>query len=204
MALDTYANLKAAIISFLDRDDLASYADDFIDLAEARHKREILIREMIARSQATLAGRFLSLPTRFNKMKTIRLLTNPVTVLTELSLHEMNLERDAATGRPSFFTVHEEIEFDVPPDNSPYTVEIIYYANFLPLDGTNTTNGLLVRAPDAYLYGALVASAPFLAADERIQTWETLYGVARDGLLLSDRQGRVGTSLGSRVSGAMP
>jgi hypothetical protein len=203
MALDSYAGLKAAIINFLDRDDLAGNVDDFIDLAEARHKREILIREMLARSQAPLAGRFLALPTRFVKMKTLRLLTTPVTVLTELNMHEMNRERDEVTGKPTFFTVHEEIEFDVTPDDA-YTAEIIYYASFLPLDDTNTSNGLLTRAPDAYLYGALVASAPFLASDERIQVWDTLYGTARDGLLLSDRQARVGTPLASRVAGAIP
>jgi hypothetical protein len=203
MALDSYAGLKAAIINFLDRDDLSGNVDDFIDLVEARHKREILIREMLARSQAPTGGRFLALPTRFVKMKTIRLLTTPVTVLTELNMHEMNRERDEVTGKPTFFTVHEEIEFDVTPDDA-YTAEIIYYASFLPLDDTNTSNGLLVRAPDAYLYGALVASAPFLASDERIQTWELLYGGARDGLLLSDRQARVGTPLFSRVTGSTP
>jgi hypothetical protein len=203
MALDSYANLKTAIINFLDRSDLATYVDDFIDLAEARHKREILMREMLARSQAPTGGRFLALPTRFLKMKTIRLLTTPVTVLTELNMHEMNRERDEVTGKPTFFTVHEEIEFDVTPDDA-YTAEIIYYASFLPLDDTNTSNGLLARAPDAYLYGALVASAPFLASDERLQVWDTLYGTARDGILLSDRQGRVGTPLASRVSGAIP
>lgn len=203
MALDSYANLKTAITNFLDRDDLTGYVDDFIDLAEARHKREIVIRDMIARSQASVTGRFLSLPTRFVMMKTMRLLTTPVTVLEELNLHEMNRERDEVTGKPSFFTVHEEIEFDVTPDDT-YTAEMIYYASFVPLDDTNTSNGLLVRAPDAYLYGALVASAPFLTSDERIQTWETLYGIARDGLLIADRKGRYGSPIASRISGSTP
>jgi hypothetical protein len=203
MALDTYANLKTAIIDHLDRDDLVSHVDDFIDLAEARHKREILVREMLARAQSSVAGMFTSLPTRFIKMKTLRLLTTPLTVLTELNLHEMNRERATGTGKPMFYTIHEEIEFDITPDDT-YTAEMIYYASFLPLSDLNTSNGLLARAPDAYLYGALVASAPFLTADERIETWNTLYGVARDGLILTDRQSRVGSPLASRVSGSTP
>ena len=203
MALDTYANLKTAIADFLDRDDLAPHIDDFIDLAEARFKREILIREMIIRGQAVLAGRFVALPARFVKMKTMRLMSNPIVVLMELNLHEMNREREAGNGRPFFFTVHEEIEFDVTPDDT-YSVEMIYYASFPPLDDDNPSNGLLARAPDAYLYGALVASAPFLASDERLQVWDTMYGTVRDGLLLSDRQARVGTPLASRVAGATP
>jgi hypothetical protein len=136
-------------------------------------------------------------------MKTLRLLTDPVTVLTELNLHEMNRERSETTGKPEFFTVHEEIEFDKTPDTS-HTAEMIYYAEFVPLDSTNTTNGLLTRAPDAYLYGALVASAPFLVNDERIQTWESVYGLARDGLIHAERLSRHGGSLVSRIAGAMP
>ena len=203
MALDSYANLKTAIINFLDRSDLDQYVDDFIDLVEARHQREILIRDMIARSDALLGGRFLALPSRFLKMKTLRLLTNPVTVLEEVNLHEMNINRDEGTGKPTMFTVHEEIEFDTAPD-STYTAEIIYYASLLPLSDTNTSNALLVRAPDTYLYGALVASAPFLTADERLQMWEAMYQIARDGVLFSDRMGRVGATLATRISGPTP
>ena len=47
-------------------------------------------------------------------------------------------------------------------------------------------------------------SRSVVETDERIQIWEGLYGAARDGLLLSDRQARVGTSLASRVAGATP
>src|SRR5262249_41110337 len=144
---------------------------------------------MIARAQATLGGRFLSLPTRFVEMKNMRLLTTPPRRLRQLNLDQLTRERDIATGKPSFFAIHEEIEFDVVPD-AGYTVEIIYYASFPALSSTNQSNALLVRAPDAYLYGALAESAPFLTMDERVQTWKTRFGIARDGLLIADRKGR--------------
>ena len=105
-----------------------------------------------------------------------------------------------ATQEPQFLNASL---FDVVADDT-YTAEMIYYGSFLPLSDSCTSNALLVRAPDAYLYGALVASAPFLASDERLQVWEQLYGTARDGLLLSDRQSRFGTPLVSRLSGAIP
>lgn len=203
MALDTYANLKLAIADYLDRDDLSSQIDDFIDLAEARHKREIRIREMQQRSQATTSGRRIALPVRFLEMQTLRLLTDPVTVMTEVNLHEMNRVRNEATGKPSFFTIHEEIEFNTVPD-SGYTVEMIYYAEFVALSDSNTSNGLLVRSPDLYLYGALMASAPFLVDDERIAVWERLYTSARDGLAQADKRSRHANPLVSRVSGATP
>lgn len=203
MALDTFSNLKTAIADHLERDDLTSNIVDFITLAEIRHKNEIRIREMIKRSQASASGRFLALPSDFLEAKTIRLLTNPVTVLKEVNLHEMNRRRQSTTGTPAFFTVHEEFEFDVTPDSAK-TAEIIYYAALTALSDSNTSNALLVRAPDAYLYGALVASAPFVMDDRRLETWGGLYRAARDGLMIADKQGRNIGPLVSRIVGATP
>lgn len=205
MALDTYSNLKTTIADYVDRDDLAAQIDDFIDLAEARHKREIRIREMQVRAQASASTRFLSLPSGFLEMQTLRLLTDPVTVLTEINFEEMNRARIETTtgGRPRFFTIHEEIEFDKIPDQA-YTAEMIYYQAFTPLSDANTTNGLLTRAPDLYLYGALLAAAPFLVEDDRIQVWNGLYEQASDGLKLADRRGRHSGAIASRVFGATP
>jgi hypothetical protein len=203
MALDTYAGLKAEIADHLDRDDLTTQIDSFIDLAEARHKREIRFRSMQNRVQASINDRYAALPTDFLGMQTLRLLTSPITVLSEVSLHEMNRLRRESSGTPQFFTVHEEIEFDRPPGLA-LTAEMIYYAELSPLSDLVTTNALLEKAPDAYLYGALMAAAPFLVDDERIKTWADLYAAARDGLNTADRQSRKSGPLISRVTGATP
>lgn len=203
MALDTYANLKTAIADFLDRDDLTSQIDDFIDLAEARHKREVRIREQVERSQATINTRYTALPNDFLQMRTLRLLTSPVVSLIQVSFDEMNrlrIESDVCTGRPSYFAIHEEIEVDIVPDQD-YTAEMIYWGEFTPLDGTNTTNSLLDRAPDLYLYGALLAAEPFLMNDERIQVWANFYGDALTSLNQADRDSRHSGAVASRVAG---
>lgn len=201
MALDTYDGLKAVIADTLDRDDLTSQIDDFIDLAETRHKREIRIREMLSRSAITVDDRQISLPTGFLEMKTLRLLTDPVTVLEEVNLYEMNRIRTETTDKPAFFTVHAEIEFDVTPAES-YSGEIIFYKDLTPLDSNNPSNAILSRAPDAYLYGSLVAATPFLNHDERLQMWVDLYEAAREGLNGMDNK-RAGPLI-SRVAGATP
>lgn len=201
MSLDSYSGLKDEIVSHLDDDNLTAYIDSFIDLAEARHAREIRIREMIVRSTAPAASRYLALPTGFLQMSMLRLLTDPVTVLSEVSLHEMNRNRLETAGKPTLFTVHEEIEFDRAPDES-YTAEMIYYAKLTPLSADNTSNALLVRAPDAYLYAALGAAAPFLGDDERLGVWAQLYQSAVDALNVMDRR-RAGPLI-SRVAGATP
>ena len=45
------------------------------------------------------------------------------------------------------------------------------YRRTIPPLASNDSNWLLMLAPDLYLYGALLESAPYLKEDGRIQTW---------------------------------
>lgn len=200
MSLSTYTLLKAEIANHLDRDN-NSDIDTFIDLAEARHKREVRIREMITRTEFTVDSRYEDLPDGFLEMKSLRLLTDPLTVLTETNQHEMNRVRRETTGKPKYFTVSSDIEFDRSPDES-YTGEILYYKEQTALSDGNPSNDILSRAPDLYLYGALLASAPFLINDERMRVWGELYTSALNRINAMDR--RLSGPLASRVAGATP
>lgn len=203
MALDTYSGLKDTIADYLDRDDLTDQIDDFIDLAEGRHKREIRFRGMITRATATLDARYIALPESYLEAVTLRILTDPVTVLQQVDLYEMNRRRLETTGKPSLFTVNEEFEFDRAPDES-YTLETVYYKALTPLSDSDTSNALLQEAPGAYLYASLSAAAPFLVDDERVALWETMYTTVRDALMASDKRGRhIGPQI-TRVAGATP
>jgi hypothetical protein len=203
VALDTYANLKTAIGDHLNRSDLTSFIDDFIDIAESMHKRDVRIREMIQRDSITIDSRQEAVPAGVLEIISLRLMTTPVTVLEEVNIHEMNRIRQEVTGRPFRFTVHEEIEFDVAPDAS-YSGEIIYYGSLTPLSGAATSNALLAKAPDLYLYGALVAASPFLLHDERVGTWGALYENGVKAMVVRERSGRRAGPLISRVAGAIP
>ena len=72
MALDTYANLKTEIANYLNRSDLTSYLDTFIDLAESRLARDLRVREMEAvdTSITTVSGtQSYTLPTGYLEMR---------------------------------------------------------------------------------------------------------------------------------------
>lgn len=220
MALDTYAGLQASIADHLD-DDLSAQIQDFIALAEARHKREIRIREMQAREELTLSegsdadtDRFLSfsgLSSTFLDLKSLRLKIPTTTSgrmyyppLEEVTGDQMVERAIKDARRPSSFHVWaEEIEFDSMADED-YAVELWFYTELTALSDQNTSNALLLRAPDVYLYGSLMASAPFLLNDERLKTWGDLYIQARDELNRTERESRRGGPLISRVRGATP
>lgn len=208
MSLDTYANLKTEIAETLDRDDLSDHIDAFIDLAEEMHRRPtdkggVRIRQMLTREAITVDSRQVSLPDGFLELETLRLLTSPVTVLKNVSYHEMNRIRSETNGKPDYFTIGNEFEFDKSPDSS-YSGEIVYYKEETALSDSNTTNSILEKVPAAYLYGALVASAPFLMDDPRIVVWQTLYRAAADGANGLTKKARRGKHLVSRVVSPTP
>jgi hypothetical protein len=208
MSIDTFANLKTAIADHLDRSDLADHIPDFITLAEEMHKRPadkggVRIKEMISRSSITVDSRQEDFPEGYLEPITFRLLTTPVTELKFVDYHEMNRLRDETSGKPEYYTIGGEFEFDHAPDSS-YSGEIVYYKSETALSDSNASNNILTQAPGAYLYGALVASAPFLMDDPRIVVWQTLYAASAQGANGITKKARRGKHLVSRVAGSTP
>jgi hypothetical protein len=191
MSLDTYEALKIEIADWLDRDDLTGRIDSFIDLAEAKHAREVRVRAMLKRATASMstATRFMALPTGYRAMKVMRLLTTPYTALLQVNHAELTRYHQTAEGKPEYFAIHEEIEFNRTPDDS-YTLEMVYYCPLTALSDANASNWILVNAPDLYLYGALSAAEPFLDNDERLATWKGLYNEAVSSINLEDLRSR--------------
>jgi len=207
MSLDTYDGLKLQIAATLDRDDLASQADDFIALAEARHRRTtetggIRIKEMIVREDIAVNSRQISLPTGYLEPLNFRLLTSPVTKLNYINYDQMDSVRQETSGKPKNYTIGNEIEFDYSPDSS-YTGEIIYYKSADSLSDSNQSNVVLAADPAVYLYGALIVSAPFLMDDPRIVVWKALYDEAAMGLNAATKKSRRGRRLVARTAGAI-
>lgn len=74
----------------------------------------------------------------------------------------------------------------VPTPNRPSPVELNYYEQPPLLDDANQTNWLTDLQPNLLLYRALVEAAPFLKNEERLQTWQGLYGEAAQAITGQD------------------
>lgn len=197
MALDTFANLKTAIADHLNRDDLTSYIPDFITLAEAQMQRDLprhYLRE--TRTTLTVDGQFESAPADYAGVVRISI-QGKHRPLDLMSLAEMQRNRDMGddtTGEPLAYAINGgDLEFWPTPDSS-YTADLVYIQKITALSDANTSNWVLSSAPDAYLYGALIHSAPFLRDDERIGVWAALYQSAIDGLNRTSEDARHGAT----------
>ena len=190
MALSNYTELQASVADFLNRSEWTSVIPDFIKMTESELNRVLRTREMSVRTRAPVSKQYLKLPVDFLGMRNIELMTDPVTVLQYRNLENLDAHRASdSTGKPIFYSIMQNnIEFAPVPD-SEYTLEIVYYQEIPPL-ADNSTNWLLTAHPDAYLYGALLQSAPYLHADERIGIWAGKFQQILEQLKTSDEKAR--------------
>lgn len=190
MALENWAGLKATIADFLNREDLTVIIPTFIELAEAQINRDVRHWRMENRAYTTISNQYLTRPSDWVETINLRLLGNNTSTLELLSSQAMDERRansDDIGGTPQFYR-HIEDQFEVWPNPSGTGVEIelVYYQKITPLGQpvveqdtrTAATNWLLTDAPDIYLYGSLLHSAPYLENDPRLATWAQLYSAA--------------------------
>ena len=178
MAISTYAELKTAVASWLNRDDLTANIPDFITLCEARLNRVLRTRAMEGLYTAsTVSGqRDYNLPASYLQMRALRLNTSPLTVLEYVSPEIMDrVWAGSSGGKPVAYTIKANELFLGPSPGAVYTMEMDYYRKFDSLSTIITTNGMLTDNPDVYLYGSLLEAEPFIKNDTRIQVWGTSF-----------------------------
>lgn len=204
MALNNYANLKQAIERFSHRDDISNVVDDFIDLAENKidHELELRTNEVRSTNTASTSSRFLSLPDSFLEMRRMSLINGSLNF--EISFQapeQMRIKNES--GRPTYYTVTSQIEFDRTPD-SAYTVEMSYYVRLTPLDDTNTTNDVLTNHPNLYLYGSLAELYKWARDEETSLFYESLFDKEMIKANEQENRGRFGPSMAMKYQGATP
>ena len=190
MALANYTDLKASVADFLNRSDLTSVIPDFVTMAESEFNRTLRVREMSARTRAPIDSQYVKLPADFLGLRNIDLLTDPVTPMSYKNLQNLDIHRAGdATGKPIYYSIiQNNIEFAPVPDGD-YTIEIVYYQK-VPALASNSTSWLLDAHPDAYLYGTLQHSAPYLQSDERIGVWAGKYQQIIEQIITSDEKAK--------------
>jgi hypothetical protein len=189
-----YASLVTAVTEYLAREEdttLIARIPTFLQLTEAKLNRELYVRQMENRATTTIditttEPEFISLPDDFQSMRRVRLSSvagKPHLLFKSgVQMDEYRTSGANVSARPYYFTIlGTEMELAPTPDQD-YEIEMVYRATIPPLTVTNTLNWLLTLAPDLYLYGALLESAPYIKEDARIQTWGAGFATALDGL----------------------
>ena len=195
MSINDHSTLQAAVGDWLARADLSARIPDFIALAEARLSRELRVRQMLASASGTITGGALALPADCRQVMSLRLGSG--VELPPLAPEALQWPAGQPRGYVMIGNTAHIIGADV---DVPY--QLTYWQAVPPLSAG--PNWLIQSHPDAYLYGALGASAPFLRDDERLVTWGALYRAAVDQIVAEDDRARYGNAPRARASGSTP
>jgi hypothetical protein len=175
MAITNYSTLQAAIADYLNRADLTSQIQNFIQFAEADLNTRLRCREQIVRAEATSSAEFVQLPADWLEAINLHIVggQQPLHYVTLDKADEIN-SLQVYTAPHYYSLMNGAIEI-IPEPTDDIDIEMIYYAKIPALSDQATTNWLLTKAPDVYLYGALTHAAPFLMDDQRIPVFGQIY-----------------------------
>jgi hypothetical protein len=177
MALSTYADLKAAIASWLNRADLSSTIPDFIRLAESTLNDVLRQADMITQSTGiTIPSGKATLPADVLEIVYAQVGSTEDEPLEQISPQQLTMLRRTRTrgaANPRFFAIIGR-QIVVTPTPASGTLDINYYQRIPTLVGglDSGTNWLLTDAPHLYLYTSLLHATPFLMDDARYAVFQ--------------------------------
>jgi hypothetical protein len=177
VSITTYAELKTAIVSWLDvpTATFTSQIDDLVTVGEKRLFREARTRDMESAISSVIAGGFIALPTDYVAIKYAYIDGSSVCRLERRPadwIYQAYPVR-TASGKPKYIA-RESTNFIFGPfPDSAYTVKGIYYRRQALI--ANTPNALFLANPDLYLFSCLAESESLIGRDDRIALWEAKY-----------------------------
>jgi hypothetical protein len=165
MALANYSDLLTAVAGWLNRSDLTATIPDFIKLAEAEFNRTLRTIEMEATSSLTVTSGVSNLPADFLGARSIFVANTVLDYITPGEALE-----DDSTGTPIFYTIVDG-QFVFRPSNST-TATLYYYQSIPALTASNTTNWLMTKHPDLYLFATCAQAEVYVWNDPRLPMWK--------------------------------
>lgn len=180
--ITNYATLQSAIADYLNRQDLTSQIPLFIQFVEADLNTRLRSREMIVEDTITSVLGDVQLPADWLEAINLKI-DGGKTPVRYITLDEADqITSEQLYTKPTFYTIVDDVIRLVPAPSQNEDIDVIYYSKIPALSDVTTTNWLLLKAPDVYLYGALVHAAPFLLDDQRIGTFGQFYSQRVDAL----------------------
>jgi hypothetical protein len=190
MAISTYQELQDAGANWLHRTDLTARMPEFIALAEAKMSRLLKTAEMEASTTLTsTAGTpAVAWPAGFVTARRIRI---NVGITQDLPIVALSPSLDyGQSGTPQAASIQGSNIILKPTPAAAYTLSLDYLGKFTPLSSEHPTNWILTSHPDAYLYGMLAHSAPYLGADARLAVWAQIFLDAIEDINAADAKKR--------------
>jgi len=208
-----YSTLSDSVSSYLENEDLlSSDISLFVQLAEADFRKDVRLDLMIKSSAlgGTLASGVAEFaePTDFIEtvVFTVENTSGRSRVLEYMdprSFYEAG--RNTVSGFPMVYTRLGGVFQLGPIPDAAYVYSLVYYGNVLALVPSvpTSSNALLLKEPNLYLYAVLKKATEFFSDDGATQKWSSFYEATKAALQSADARARYRPGLRERKSGAV-
>ncbi len=176
MAITTYSELQTAVDNWLDRSDIDDErVKEGIALAEAEMSADLHeLRELETTATLAVTSEYTALPSDYGIWRAVTAETSPKRKLDYRTSAQIDhLYPTGPSSDPRVFSI-VGANFQIMPIWSG-NVTLNYVANIPALSDSNTTNSVLTRYPNLYLYGALYQISVLIFDDERAVGFKNVY-----------------------------
>ena len=165
MAISNYTELQSAVADFIARSDLTSKIPDFIAIAEARLSHALRAHEMQTTSTGSLTDGVIALPSDYIEWLSARWVGSRTQDLAYVEPDSPEWRfRFRPNGDPQMFTIMAG-NVEVRPIQTGNLK--LYYYQSIPALASNSTNWLLTKCPDIYLYTSLGEANIYMKDEQR-------------------------------------
>lgn len=191
----TYATLQTEIVAMMHRSDVDAVRA--IAMTEAKINRTLEDPSMEVRVTAD-AAEYMAVPSDYLMLRRIQVNVSPPRFL-DLYSPAYAASISTPSGIPKFYAIEDNELRLIPAPDSSYSIEITYFMYVPALSATNTTNWLLTKHPDIYLYGGLFEASVELRDIDGAQGYKSLWTDAMSELVrLGKRQRWAGNPMAMR------
>jgi len=202
--ISDYPTLRSNILEYIKRTDALSHIDNFIALAESDIWDVLRVREMEARATASTVvdSRYIALPSRFIKMRSLRIYINEVQLDLD-AVTPKDLAVYTGSGVPTKYTIASQIEMNQNADQV-YSLEMQYLQELLSLTESNPENDIITNYPMIYLAGALSHAYQWSLQEDRAQYWRSVFEKQVARANRKTRSGKYGPAPAKTIIGRTP
>jgi len=195
-----YGAFKSWLKGYLNRDDLDSYLDGFVNAAITLLEKQYNFNYMLKETSGNVVRSAITQPTDFK-------------AVSRLLIYEADDENDYYTTYPVdsqyyydkliagpdvqpndttykdfiyFFVDKSDIKLYPQFEDGKLKYKLRYYAFSKALENDGDSHFLIDRATPLLLYGSLLQAEPFLMNDSRLEVWRAFYNEALLGLIRAD------------------
>ena len=192
--VQTYDNLVADVISYMERNDAGFIAQipSLIGLAESAIAAELKTYLQLTVVESSLAQNqvVLTKPARWRKTVSIKANGKPILMRSQDYIAQYQSESD-----PGVVQYYGEYDYNnwafAPAPAADTAIEIIYYSEIQPLDSQNQQNLFTREAPQAMLFGTLLQAQGYLKALDKLPIWKGYYTDCLAALKKEDNSRRI-------------